>query len=66
MHTKLPDSKAAAAIIKAIDSYLGLDVDYEPLLKKAEEFEGKIKGILAKSAQANQLKEEKRRLDYLG
>jgi uncharacterized protein len=66
VHSKLPDSKAAAEIIRTLDMYLGLKVDYKPLIRKAEEFEGKLKQILTKSAQANQLKEDKRRLDYLG
>ena len=64
-HTKLPDSKAAAEIIKALDKYIGLDVDYHPLLKKAEEFEQKLKEILMKSRAATEL-HEKKKLDYLG
>ena len=45
--SNLPDSKSSAAIIKVLDSYLGLDVDPKPLLKQAQEFEEKLKGIMA-------------------
>jgi uncharacterized protein len=41
-HTALPDSKAAAKIIEALDKYLGLEVDYKPLLQQAENFEQKL------------------------
>ena len=64
-HTDLPDSKAAAELIKVLDSYLGLKVDYEPLLKKAEQVEGKIKEIMQKAQQAKQVK-EKKDISYLG
>ena len=37
--SNLPDSKAAAEIIKALDAYTGLKVDPKPLLKQAELFE---------------------------
>lgn len=45
-HTDLPDSRASAKIIKALDNYLGLKVDYEPLIHQAELFEAKIKNVL--------------------
>ncbi len=64
-HTKLPDSKAAAGIIMALDKYLGLAVDYEPLLKQAQEFEDKLKNILMKGKMASEI-HEKKKLDYLG
>jgi len=41
--SKLPDSRAAAAIIKFLDEYLNLKVDYVPLEKAAKEFESKLK-----------------------
>lgn len=64
-HSQLPDSKAAAKIIETLDQYLGLKVDYEPLIKQAEDFEKKIKGIMQ---QTNKLKEYKEQKDmsYLG
>lgn len=48
----LPDSNASAEIIKGIDSYLGLSVDYNPLYQQAQVFEEKIKTILSQSKQA--------------
>lgn len=64
-HTKLPDSKAAAEIIKALDKYINLKVDYHPLLKKAEDFEAKLRAILEKGKTAAKIHEAKK-LDYLG
>ncbi len=63
--TGLPDSRAAAKIIEVLDKYLGLDVDYSPLIKKAELFEGKIKNIL-KSSQKFKKTKEKQELSYMG
>lgn len=48
-HSKLPDSKSAAQIIIELDKFLGLKVDPKPLLKAAEEFEAKLKGIMTQS-----------------
>ena len=56
----LPDSKAAAEIIKALDAYAGLQVDPKPLLQQAKEFEQKLKGIIQKGSKAEELQEEKR------
>lgn len=64
-HSELPDSKAAAKIIEALDKYLGLSVDYKPLLKQAERFEKKLRQILEKSKEANEISETKR-LSYVG
>jgi uncharacterized protein len=64
-HTKLPDSKAAAEVIKALDQYLNLDVDYKPLIRRAEEFEEKLKGLMWRSKKTTDL-QEKKRLDYFG
>ncbi len=64
-HTSLPDSKAAAKIIEALDKYLGLKVDYKPLLVQAEKFEEKLKGILSDTSHAQQLSEQKK-LSYVG
>ena len=47
-YSEMPDSRAAAKVIAVLDKYLGLDVDFKPLLAKAEKFEGKIKDILTK------------------
>ena len=64
-HTNLPDSKAAAKVIEVLDKYIGLKVDYKPLLAQAEKFENKLKDILSGSNQAQKLSEEKR-LSYVG
>lgn len=64
-HSGLPDSKAAAAIIEKLDKYLGLNVNPTPLLKQAEEFETKLKGILQQTQQTTS-EAEKKNLSYLG
>ena len=64
-HSQLPDSKAAAKLIEILDKYLGLKVDYHPLLKQAEEFESKIKTILQQSNKTLQ-ESDKKSLSYLG
>ena len=63
--TEMPDSKAASNIIKTLDSYLGLKVDYKPLLKQAEEFEQKFKTILKQSSLAAK-ERDKKQMSYLG
>lgn len=63
--SQLPDSKAAAEIIKALDAYAGLDVDPKPLQKQAQEFEEKLKEIMQKGKKAEDLQEEKK-LSYVG
>lgn len=64
-HSNLPDSKAAAEIVKVLDVYAGLKVDYKPLLKQAEEFEQKLKKIMEKGQKAEDLV-EKKKLSYVG
>ena len=61
----MPDSKAASKIIEVLDKYLDLKVDPKPLLKQAEKFEQKIRGILTKSREAEELS-EKKKLSYVG
>jgi len=63
--SQLPDSRAAARIIKALDQYLGLQIDPKPLIKKAEGFEEKLKGLMKKSGKAQTLK-EKKEINYMG
>jgi len=63
-HTNLPDSKAAAKIIEALDKYLGLEVDYKPLLEQAQKFEEKLKGILQQGQKVKELS-EKKKLSYI-
>ena len=61
----LPDSRAAGEAVKALDAYLGLKVDYKPLVKTAEEFESKLKDLIMKAKKATNMKEEKE-AGYLG
>ncbi|MBT4935733.1 proteasome assembly chaperone family protein [Candidatus Woesearchaeota archaeon] len=61
----MPDSKAAAHIIAALDAYTGLQVDPKPLLKQAQVFEKKLKGIVTKGQKAEEVQEDKR-LSYVG
>lgn len=55
--SQLPDSAAAAELIKDIDKYVGLKVDSKPLLEQAKLFEEKIKGIIDNSKKAKISKE---------
>lgn len=64
-YSNLPDSKAAANIVKALDKYLGLGVDSDPLIHQAEKFENKLKSIMAKSQEAQEIS-EKKKLSYVG
>ncbi len=65
-HSKLPDSRAAAAIIDILDKYLKLNIPFKPLLKKAEEFEKKIEGIFDKMKTVSDEKQEKEeRVGYI-
>src|SRR3989344_743359 len=64
-HSKLPDSKAAAQIIEALNKYLGLKLDTRPLVKSAEEFEEKIRSILTKTKEVQE-HTDKNRLSYVG
>ncbi len=64
-HTNLPDSKAAAKVIEVLDKYLGLRVDYKPLIAQAEKFENKLRGLLTEGQKAQQVS-EKKKLSYVG
>lgn len=54
-HSGLPDSKAAAKVIETLDKYLHLDVPYEPLLKQAQQFEERLKGVIDHQNRTKQL-----------
>lgn len=56
----LPDSRAAAEVIKILDSYLGLEVDYQPLIKSAEKLEDLIKDRIKDIQKSRDLIEKKR------
>lgn len=64
-HSQMPDSRAAAKVIETLDKYLELEVDFKPLLQKAEEFEEKLKTLMQQSKIAAEEKEQKD-LNYLG
>ncbi|MBN2566543.1 proteasome assembly chaperone family protein [Candidatus Woesearchaeota archaeon] len=64
-HSQLPDSKAAAKIIEGLDRYLGLEVDYQPLLASAAKFEAKLKGLM-EQAQVTQEQADKKTMSYVG
>ena len=65
--SNLPDSEAAANIIKALDLYLGLRIDPEPLIKQAKMFESKLKDLVAKKQDAQKIQNKKeRKLSYVG
>lgn len=64
-HSQLPDSKAAAKLIEALDKYVGMEVDYKPLLETAEQFEEKLKGLIQQSQAAQEVKTAKD-LNYVG
>lgn len=64
-HVGLGDSKAAAKVIELLDSYLGLKVDYKPLLKAAEKFESALKEIINKG-QKTADQQKRKDISYLG
>lgn len=61
----VPDSRGAAKIIEILNKYLKLDIDYKPLLEKAEKFESKIKDILIKGLATTKEKKEREAV-YVG
>jgi predicted ATP-grasp superfamily ATP-dependent carboligase len=58
-HSDLPDSRAAAKLIQVLDQYLGLKIDYKPLLKRAAGFEEKLRELIGQTKDAAMLKKEK-------
>ena len=64
-HSNIPDSKAAANMVQALDKYIEMNIDSKPLLEQAQKFEEKIKTILQKSQQAQEIGDQKK-LSYLG
>ena len=61
----MPDSKSAADVVKFLDKYLGLEVDYQPLLDQAQQFEAKLKSVMSQS-QKMVVDRDKKNLDYFG
>lgn len=62
---EMPDSKAAAEIVKFLDKAMGLQVDYQPLLEQAKTFEDKLKGMMSQSQKAL-TEQDRKSMDYLG
>ena len=60
----MPDSKAAAKVIEILDKYLGLKIDYEPLLKQAELFEKKLKKLIQQKEEVLE-EQEKKKMSYI-
>ena len=50
-HSQLPDSEAAAKVVDAINAYLGMKVDYKPLLEAAKKFEMNLKQVIDRTRQ---------------
>jgi uncharacterized protein len=63
--SNLPDSNAAAKVVQVLDKYLGLKVDYKPLIQQAAKFEEKLKGIMQKGNDAEKMQQMKN-LSYMG
>lgn len=63
--SQLPDSKSSAEIIRALDTYLNLAVDPKPLLKQAQQFEGKLKDIMLQAKKTTDL-QKKKQPSYFG
>lgn len=61
----IPDSRAAGEIVKILDDYLNLKIDYKPLIKAAEDFEGKLKQLLSGVKKTNEQMQQKE-ASYLG
>ena len=53
-HSQLPDSESAANVIKVLDDYLKLKVDFKPLLAQAKVFEEKLKQFVSKAQDTQQ------------
>ena len=67
-HIDIADNKASAKMIEILDSYLGLNVDYKPLLKQAKEFEDKLRATMFKGKEASlqNYQDKKPEVSYLG
>ena len=61
----LPDSKGAATLVKVLDKYLGLKVDYAPLMEMAKKLEEKLKSIMTQTKSLKKQEDEKL-MSYVG
>jgi uncharacterized protein len=64
-HSNLPDSQAAAALVGVMNKYLGLKVDPKPLVAEAKNVEEKLKEIMQKGKETQEIK-EKKDVSYMG
>ena len=67
--SQMPDSEAAAKSIDVINKYLGLKVDYKPLISAAKRFESMMKTVMSNQPGQQKppaYKTEESDLDYLG
>jgi len=64
-HSRLPDARAAAKLIDVLDRYIGLKIDPEPLIERAEKVESKLREILKQSQKISE-QAEKQKLSYVG
>lgn len=64
-HTELPDSKGGAKLIEALSKYLDIKIDYQPLMKQAEQFEQKLRKMLSQAAEA-ETEQKKHQESYIG
>ena len=64
-HTELPDSRAAAEMIKALDKMFNLSVDPGPLYETAKIFEEKFNKLIEKGLNSSELV-KKKQLSYVG
>ena len=66
-HSRMPDSHAAAELIRMLDVYLNLKVDPKPLIKQAEDFENKIKDMIKLGIDSQKPEDdESQKVNYLG
>lgn len=63
--SNIPDSRAAANVIKFLNEYLKLDLDVQPLLDQADVFETKLKGIMQQTNQTV-TEADKKKMSYFG
>ena len=66
-HSQMPDSRAAAELIRMLDVYLNLKVDPKPLIKQAEDFENKIKDMIKLGIDSQKPEDDdSKKVSYLG
>ena len=61
----IPDSEAAAKLLKALDEIYGFDIDYSKLQTASQVFEKKLKNIMKKSQEAKNMQDKKQTF-YIG